>query len=253
MNISLGNVQKNRLQAVAMIEKAIQDGPDVIVLPELWNTGFFPENVKKLADLKGEPSCSFLSELAAKYRINLVGGSIASKEDDRIYNINYVFDRKGKIISRYKKIHLFSPSGEDNYFKHGNEISVYEIDGIKAATIICYDLRFVELVRILALKGVQILFIVAQWPHPRLEHWQILLKARAIENQLFIAAVNTVGKAKELIFCGNSMLINPWGKVLADAKEEVSILAYEIDFADIHDIRKKMNIFRDRQPTTYKL
>ncbi len=252
MNISLGNIQKNRLQAAAMIERAVQDGSDVIALPELWNTGFFPKKVQALADLQGEPSCSFLAELAVKYRINIVGGSIASKEDDKTYNISYVFNRQGEIISQYKKIHLFSFSGENNYFEHGNEINVYELDGIKAATIICYDLRFVELSRILALKGVQILFIVAQWPHPRLEHWKILLKARAIENQLFIAAVNTVGKAKKLIFCGNSMFIDPWGKVVASAREEKAIITHKIDLAVIQDVRRKIDVFRDRRPGIYK-
>ena len=249
----MGNLAENKLKAESMFKKALRDNPDVIVLPEMWNTGFFPENVKELSDLEGEPSCSLLAGLTEEYAVNSVAGSIASNEDGKIYNVNYVFDRKGKIISKYKKIHLFSPSGEHNYFVHGNKSSIYELDGVKAATIICYDLRFVELVRGLSLEGIQILFVPAQWPHPRLEHWKTLLRARAIENQIFVVAVNSVGKANKLNFCGNSMIINPWGEVIAAMEEKEGIITQEIDFTIIHDIREKINVFRDRRPGTYKI
>jgi predicted amidohydrolase len=253
MDVILGHPSENRQKVEKMFRQTIEDDPDVIVLPETWNTGFFPENVKELADLQGEPSCSLLSELAGEYKVNIIGGSIADNEKGKVYNTNYVFDRNGRMISKYRKIHLFSPSGEHNFFEHGDEISVYEIDGVKAATIICYDLRFVELVRTLALEGIQILFVPAEWPHPRLEHWKTLLKARAVENQMFVVAVNGVGKAKELKFCGNSMIIDPWGEVVACAGEEEGVITGEIDLSIIHDIRERINVFRDRRPGIYKI
>ncbi|NPV44398.1 MAG: carbon-nitrogen family hydrolase [Firmicutes bacterium] len=253
MDVILGHPSENRQKVEKMFRQTIEDDPDVIVLPETWNTGFFPENVKELADLQGEPSCSLLSELAMEYKVNIIGGSIADNEKGKVYNTNYVFDRNGRMISKYRKIHLFSPSGEHNFFEPGNEISIYEIDGVKAATIICYDLRFAELVRTLALEGIQILFVPAEWPHPRLEHWKTLLKARAVENQMFVVGVNGVGKAKELKFCGNSMIIDPWGEVIACAGEEEGVITGELDLSIIHDIRERINVFRDRRPGIYKI
>mgnify|MGYP000306645884 CR=1 FL=1 len=253
MNVVLGEPETNRSKVEQMVEEAVKEKPDVIVLPETWNTGFFPENVVELADVKGEPACSLLSRLARENNVNIVGGSISNNVDGKVYNTNYVFNRKGELVSEYRKIHLFSPSGEHNYFEHGREISIYEIDGVKAATVICYDIRFVELIRTLALKGIEILFVPAQWPHPRLEHWRTLLKARAIENQMFVAAVNGVGEAGKLEFCGTSMLLDPWGKVIAGAEEDEGIITGEIDLSIIKDIRERINVFRDRRPEVYEL
>jgi len=251
MDVIFKQPEKNRSKVEKMVQQAMESSPDVLVLPEMWNVGFFPDNVQELADNEGEPSCSLLEKLAKKYNVNIVGGSIANKENGELVNTNYVFNRKGELIAKYNKIHLFSPSGEDKYFTPGTGINTYELDGIKAAAIICYDLRFVELVRMLAIKGIQILFIPAQWPHPRLEHWKTLVKARAIENQMFVAAVNGVGTADNLKFCGNSMLVDPWGEVLVNGGETEGIYSAEIDLAVIKDIRERINVFRDRKPLVY--
>jgi len=253
MDVLYSNAPLNRDKASRLFDAAVKENPDVIVFPETWNVGFFPKNVKELADTNGEPTCSLLSDLARRYNVNVVGGSIANNEDNKIYNANYVFDRNGQIISKYNKIHLFSPSGEHEYFEHGNKVSVFELDGLMASTIICYDLRFPELARTLALQGVQILFVPAEWPLARVKHWTTLLRARAIENQMFVVGVNGVGVANEVKYGGNSMIIDPWGEILAHGGENEEIIVREIDPAIVSDIRSGINVFRDRKPTVYQM
>ncbi|MDD2380029.1 MAG: carbon-nitrogen family hydrolase [Bacteroidales bacterium] len=254
MDIAFADPVANRKKAEQMICEAVNENPDVICLPETWNIGFFPkENLKDLADMDGQATKKLLSELATKYKVNIVGGSVVNRRGDKIYNTGFVFDREGKCIAKYDKVHGFSPSGEHTYFEGGSRLCNFELDGIKAGMIICYDMRFVEQVRTLALDGIQILFIPAQWPHPRLKHWKTLAMARAIENQMFVAAINGVGTANDLKFCGNSMLIDPWGEVLANAGEDEKIIMAEADFSIVEDIREKINVFRDRKPELYKL
>lgn len=253
MDVLFSNAPLNRDKARRLFDAAVKDNPDVVVLPETWNLGFFPKNVKDLADIDGEPTCSLLSDLAKEYGINVVGGSIANNENNQTYNTNYVFDRNGKVISKYHKIHLFSPSGEQEYFEHGNKVSIFELDGLKASTIICYDLRFPELVRSLALQGIQILFVPAEWPLARVEHWKTLLRARAIENQMFVVGVNGAGVANEVKYGGNSMIIDPWGEILAHGGENEEIIVKEIDPAIVSDIRSRINVFRDRKPDVYQI
>ncbi|WMI72169.1 carbon-nitrogen family hydrolase [Aminobacterium sp. MB27-C1] len=254
MDIAFADPVANRNKAEEMICEAVKGNPDVICLSETWNVGFFPkENLKDLADVDGQPTKELLGRLASKYKVNIVGGSVANRRGDKIYNTGFVFDREGKCIAEYDKIHGFSPSGEHTYFEGGSKLCTFELDGIKAGMIICYDMRFLELVRTLALDGIQILFIPAQWPHPRLKHWKTLAMARAIENQMFVAAINGVGTANDLKFCGNSMLIDPWGEILVNAGEDEKIVMAEADFSIVEDIRERINVFRDRKPEFYKL
>lgn len=246
MDILLGEVEKNQAKVEAMTGQAMQNLPDVIVLPEMWNAGFFPDGIQRYADKNGEQTQALLGNLAKKFAVNIIGGSAATLHEGRVYNTNYVFNRRGDLISTYQKIHLFSPSGENKVFQAGRKISVFSVDGIKAAVVICYDIRFCELIRLLALEGISVLFVPAAWPEPRLAHWDILLKARAIENQLFVVGVNGVGRANELKFCGHSMVINPWGEVLASGQATEAIVSATADLSLVDAIKSKMDVFGDR-------
>lgn len=251
MDVTLGKRQQNMQKVRSLTEQAMKEQPDVLVLPELWDVGFFPKNVVELSDQNGELAKKFLSSLAKEYKINLVGGSIVRGDKDAIYNTQYIFDRQGNLIAEYDKVHSFSPSGEHETFKAGNKAVTYELDGIKMGSIICYDLRFLEWVRVVALAGAQVLFVPAAWPHPRLNHWRLLNQVRAIENHFFVIAVNHAGKANELEFCGHSLMVNPWGEIIAEAGDNEEILTGELDFAIIKDIRERINVFRDRRPELY--
>lgn len=253
MNTVMGDRAANQQHAASLIDLAAGHKPDVIVLPELWDLGFYPANVVELGDEGGESARKFLSGLAGKHGINIVGGSIVRKEHGKIWNTAYVFDRAGALVSTYDKTHLFSPAGEHEHFQAGESLAVYELDGVPTGQITCYDIRFGELVRTLALKGVNVLFAPAAWPHPRLNHWRLLAQARAVENQMFVVAVNTVGTVNALNFCGHSMMVDPWGEVLSEAGGGEQLLFGEMDLAVIADIRERINVFRDRRHELYDI
>lgn len=253
MDVALGEPALNLRKVSEMITQAMRQSPDVIALPEMWNTGFFPHGVEQCCDREGQRTKALLGDLAQRFHVNIIGGSVANFESGQLVNTNYVFNRRGEVISQYNKVHLFSPAGENQVFTAGNKIKTFSIDGVSAAVVICYDLRFCELIRMLALRDIAILFIPAAWPHPRRMHWDTLVKARGIENQIFVAAINNAGSAGTLNFCGGSMVVDPWGEVLSAAEEAETILTCTVDFDILRDIRSKMNVFADRKPFLYEL
>ena len=177
-------------------------------------------------------------------------GSLPEPEAGRIYNTAYVIDR-GEIIASYRKLHLFSTMQEDRFLAAGNEVLVAETSIGRLGIAICYDLRFGELFRKLALEGAEIICLPAEWPKPRQEHWNTLLRARAIENQLFIAAANCCGVQGKFDFFGHSQLISPLGNLLAFAGEEETDLIAEFDFAEMAQYRKQIDTLGDRRADIY--
>ncbi len=250
-DIVLGNPEKNQENIIKQVKKAAVNKPDVIVLPEMWNTGLALEELESLADRFGKPSASMLGELAAKYSVNIVAGSVADLREGRLYNTCYVYDRNGKEVARYDKGHLFGLMKEDKCLHKGSERVTFILDGVKCGVMICYELRFPELARALALDGIELLFVPAQWPHPRLQHWQTLLRARAIENQFFVAAVNRAGVEKQVEFFGHSTVVGPEGNILIEGDEQEGTLCAEIDFSLVKRTRRYMNCFADRNPQMY--
>ena len=217
MDVILGETDVNLKQMEKLVHEAAQIRPDVIVLPETWNTGYFPLNIAEQAVLSGRLAVRKMSELARDLQIYLVGGSISEGNNGQVVNTAKVFNRSGLEIASYQKIHLFSPGEENKFYTGGNKVVTFDIEGHLCGVIICYDLRFPELIRRLALDGVEILFVPAEWPHPRLEHWRTLLKARAIENQIFVIGCNGVGLGNGVKFCGHSSVLSPWGEIINEA------------------------------------
>lgn len=253
MNVALGDIEKNYTHAEELMTKAATEGTDILVLPETWNTGFFPkENLKELADAEGKRTKAFLSAFAKKHTLYIMGGSVSTLREGKIYNTSYTVNREGEIINEYTKIHGFSPSGEPDFYTGGTQINTFTIDGITCATIVCYDLRFCELVRLLAIHGVDLLFVPAHWPLIRKHHWVTLNTARAIENQFFLCAVNACGKAEDTQYGGNSLLLDPWGETLCHLGENEEIAHGTIDLDILKDIRERIHVFRDRRPELYK-
>lgn len=248
-----GEADANYNMVETYIHEAANENPDVIVLSEMWNVSFYPNNVRALADMDGLRTKPFLSRLAKELHVNIVGGSVADCRNGNLYNTTYIFNREGELITSYDKAHLFTPGKEETIFTPGDKIKSFMLDGIPMASIICYDLRFCEWVRMAALTGAQMIFVPAAWPNPRLEHWQILNRARAIENQCFITAVNSCGDAETMHFCGHSMIIDPWGEVLAQGQETAQIVTADVDFSKVVDIRNTINVFRDRRPQIYDI
>ena len=254
MDVTFGNPEENFKRIVELMAKAMAEKPDILVLPETLNVGFFPkEGLSELADVDGKKTKKVFEAFARDNNVNIVAGSVANKKGDDIYNTLYVFNREGNIVCEYDKVHGFTPAEEHNYFKGGNKVINFELDGIKCSGVICYDVRFPELIRTAALRGVDLLFIPAQWPLVRKLHWVTLVTARAIENQMFVCAVNACGYAGATKYGGNSLLVNPWGEEICHLGTEEEIQTGEIDMDIIQGIREFINIFRDRKPEYYKL
>jgi omega-amidase len=253
MNIEAGNPEVNFAKMEARLEEAakLTPKPDLIVLPEMWNTGYALTEIHSLADRDGVRTQSVISAFCRKHGINVLAGSIAQLRGDDVTNTVHVFDRTGAEITEYNKIHLFQLMKEHLHLQAGEQPCSFNLEGVPAGVVICYDIRFPELARKLALDGAKILFVPAEWPHPRLHHWRTLLQARAIENQMFVVSCNTVGESGGANFFGHSMVIDPWGEVLAEAVEEETILTAEIDLAIVDEVRGHIPVFADRRPTLY--
>lgn len=247
------NTKANYERATQKIEESLSLSPDTIVLPELFTTGFFPKNIDKFADKNGEQTKEIFSSLAKKHTINIVAGSVATQKNGSIYNTSYIFNKAGEIVGEYDKTHLFTYMNEERYFAFGDHISTFILDGKKCGIIICYDLRFGELVRTLALEGIELLFMVSAWPLSRLDHLRTLLLARAIENQIYVTLCNSTTTANDIKFGGNSMIIDPYGKELARGDENEHIISATLDFSLIEEIRNGINIYKDRKPQLYKI
>lgn len=248
-----GNPDRNRKHVLKWVQKTVEnDGPDIIVLPEMWTTGYALPELKKIADIDGEPTTTFLRNLAKKYNVNIVGGSFANKVKDNVYNTAIVIDRKGEVVYEYEKVHLVPMLDEHLYLTGGTNSHSFELEGYKMGLIICYDLRFPELTRSLALEGAEVLFIVAEWPASRKKHWEHLQLARAIENQFYVVSSNVVGTFNNVKYGGTSMIITPNGDVLVKGSEEKEeMITYEIDITKVREIREQIPVFQNRVPDVY--
>lgn len=254
MDIEAGNPEANFAKLAAMLEEAVshEQKPDLIMFPEMWNTGYALTKIQSIADQEGERTKTFLSDFSKKHCVNIIGGSIAELRSEQVLNTIYAFDREGKVIADYSKIHLFRLMEEEKYLTAGDKLGKLEIEGTQAGMMICYDIRFPELARKLALEGAKLLFVPAEWPHPRLHHWKTLLTARAIENQMFVIACNRMGISGNSHFFGHSIILDPWGETIAEAGEEETILYADIDLSLVDAVRSKIPVFEDRRPTIYE-
>lgn len=253
MHVEAGSPEVNYRKLEAMLAQAVaaDPKPDIIVFPEMWNTGYALDQIDQLADQNGERTKAFLGEFAREHSVHLVAGSIAEGRSDGVYNTAYAFDRTGQVQADYDKIHLFRLMEEEKYLQPGGKPGKLDIDGAAAAMMICYDIRFPELARKLALEGAKILFVPAEWPNPRLHHWRTLLTARAIENQMYVVACNRVGQSGSTSFFGHSLVIDPWGEIIAEAGEEEAIVTAELDLALVDEVRSRIPVFEDRRPQLY--
>ena len=194
MDMLFAQPEENFAKAKRLIREAMASGPDVVVLPETWNTGFFPkERLSELAERDCARVKRELGGLAAELGVNLVAGSVANVRGGKVYNTACVFDRAGNCVAEYDKTHLFTPMGEHAYFTPGDHLCRFRLDGHDCGLVICYDIRFPELTRTLAVQGMDMLFVVSQWPAARIGHLRALTVARAIENQAFVICCNSCG------------------------------------------------------------
>lgn len=251
IDIAFAEPEKNFEKVRDLTLLAAEKKVDVVVFPEMWNTGYALSNLPELADSDGKRTQNFLTELSKKYQMNIVAGSVATAKSGKFYNSNYIFDAKGNLVSQYDKVHLFGPMEEDKFISSGKSENVFELAAVKSAAVICYDIRFPEWLRTNMKQGAKILYVVAEWPKQRIEQWQILLQARAIENQAFVVAVNRVGYDLNNCFNGHSLVIDPLGTILLDAGEEEGLQLIDIDVNQVDTVRGQIPVFADRKPELY--
>ncbi|MCM0627320.1 carbon-nitrogen family hydrolase [Lysinibacillus sp. OL1_EC] len=253
MELEVGNPEKNRNIIEQWLEVNYYEDLDIVVLPEMWSTGYALKELKEICSVDGNQSIEFLQLLAKKFNVNLVGGSIAFLEGRDIFNRAIVVNRKGEIVHTYDKIHLVPMLDEPNFLTGGlNQVEVFELEGVKMGVITCYDLRFPEIIRDLALQGIQVLHVVAEWPLVRETHWNTLLRARAIENQMFVVGSNVTGTNLGEIFAGNSQIIDPWGDIVQKLDQEVGGIRAILNLEKVPQIRKEVPIFTSRVPEKYR-
>jgi omega-amidase len=246
--VKQGDVDANLAYVREALPRVAGQGANLAVLPEMWSSGFAYKNLNDLA-LRTQGIVDELLELSARHKLVIVG-SMPEPNGHTVFNTVYVVDN-GTLAGVYRKIHLFSLLGEDRAFSGGDSWLLAETSIGKIGVIVCYDLRFPELSRRLAIEGAQVICVPAQWPKPRQEHWRTLLRARAIENQLFVVACNACGTIGKLDFFGMSMIIDPKGELLAEAGEsEVEIVA-PLDMQTMNDWRAQIPCFNDRKPGCY--
>jgi omega-amidase len=252
MDVVLGDVEANRANANCLIARGLDSGAGLLVLPELWTTGYKLSDIHLLGEPENGPTVTMLREIARKNGVEIIAGSIAETCGGKVYNTAYAIGRDGSIVAKYRKMHLIGLMDEEKFITPGDSKCLFPMSFGLTGLIICYDLRFTELPRSLALAGSQALFVPAEWPAARGQHWLALNIARAIENQQFVIAVNRVGQDENNVFFGNSLVINPWGEVLAQGSAtEEEVLVVDIDFASVAEIRRRMPVFADRRPQYY--
>lgn len=258
MDCALGKPAANFARAETMIAQAAQRGSDLVVLPELWSTAYDLEHAaahaSPLARRAGEPGWfGRLAALAQTYGVWLTGSLLEAQPDGRFYNCMALYAPDGSLAAVYRKIHLFRLMEEEIYLGPGQESTLVDLPWGKTGLAICYDLRFPELFRGYALQGAQLMVLPAEWPHPRRAHWRTLLRARAIENQCFVAACNRVGSSKGSAFFGASAVIDPWGEMLVEGGEAEMLLTVTVDLGQVDAVRRKIPVFADRRPELYSL
>ncbi len=238
------NKAANVDRGLRMLEEAAANH-DLIVMPEIWTTGYSLGRLQQEAETLDSYVIREIRRIAAQYRCNIIAGSVPMLHDGKIYNTAVTVNRDGDIVSLYDKVHLFGLFNEEDFFAPGNNFQSFLLDGICCASTICYDLRFPELYRHLTLQGAKIIVCPAEWPESRGDIWRLLAQARAVENNIFILAVNCSGYFKGAPFYGHSMIIAPSGEILAEAGMEEEVISCTIDLADVDRTRQRINALAD--------
>jgi predicted amidohydrolase len=250
----LGDIDANVAKMREFAERAKEAGAELVVFPETADTGYSMRVIRECATTLETGAVPELRNVARELSIAIISG-VAEREGETIYNTQVFIDASGEIIGKYRKAHLFGPAakGEKGCFMSGCEIANYSLGELRLGLTICYDLRFPELYRALAIEHAANVFIVsAAWPFPRAEHLRTLALARAIENQSYLVLSNRVGTDDGSMTCGGSAIIDPYGVVVAGASaDREELLCAEVSADVIRSVRKRMPVFDDRRPDVY--
>jgi omega-amidase len=250
-----GDVATNCASMRAGVEEAVLAGARLCVLPELWSTSFLPQFDGDVVAQAGEAEAE-LAELSRAHGLVIVASTI-EPVDGVVHNTAHVYDH-GRRVAAYRKIHLFSPNLEHRRHAPGDRPCVVDTSLGRLGVLICYDLRFPELSRYYFHRGVELLAIPGQWPEARAQHWRTLLRARAIENEMFVIGCNRTGQepsqrnGEPMPFPGDGRIVDPTGEVLASGSGEAGAIVATIEMRKVRTMRRILPIERDQRPTVYR-
>jgi predicted amidohydrolase len=235
-------------RARRLIDAARPDRGSLIVLPEMFSTGF-SMNVQRIHEGPDRPAERFLESIARQYAIYALGGVVTLGPDGKGRNQAVTFSPQGREICRYHKNYPFTLGGESQHYAAGDRCAFFQWNGLTVAPFVCYDLRFPEPFRAAVRQGAQMFVVIASWPSYRTHHWTTLLAARAIENLAYVAGVNRCGRDPNHPYPGRSTIVDPHGKVLADAGESEAVASADVDAAVVNDWRREFPALADMKPS----
>ena len=243
------NPEKTLKKAEIFIRHAADCGAKLICFPEQFATGWDPKPKSNIQDIQGS-IITTLQHYAKEYRIGIIG-SIRERNDPLPKNSSVVINREGRIIATYAKVHLFSMGREHEGSSPGTNLGIFTLDSLSCGIAICYDLRFPELFRIYAKKGVHAVFVPSAWPQSRIKHWELFIKARAAENQMYVIGINTTGKNPVDQYSGASMTADPHGVIISRANDAEQLLFSDLDPGDVEKLRMDFPVENDRRDKLY--
>jgi predicted amidohydrolase len=252
MHIHVGQPQANLARAREFAAQAQDADADLLLLPELWLHGYDLERAQEWGAPLGEGGFAEMAQLARGFDL-YIAGSLLESHAGGVSNTAAVYKPDGTLLGSYRKIHLFRHMLEERYLAPGDHAVLCTTAWGPTGLAVCYDLRFPELFRMMALAGAQVFLVPAQWPSERLEAWILMVRARAAENELIVAACNRVGSDDTVEFPGHSLVVDPWGNVLEEGDNQERLLIARVDLEEIGKAREYLTVFQDRRPDAYRV
>ena len=262
MNV-IDNKDENLKKATSMINQSVEDNPDFVVLPEMFNCPYSNDKFIEYAEEeKTSKTLSKISQLAFENKVYILAGSIPEKENGKLYNTSYLFDKTGEIIAKHRKMHLFDIDvkgkitfKESDVLTAGDDFTIANTEFGKIGIGICYDVRFPELARIMAQNGAKILFYPGAFNMTTgPAHWELLFKSRALDNQVYCVGVApALNEDASYHSFGHSIITSPWGEILAEADEKENLIISEIDLSKIEKIREELPLLKNKREDLYEI
>ena len=254
---------RNLETADRLVRRAAADGAQLVVLPEKWSVLGRGSDLREGAEPLDGPAIAWARDVARELGLELVAGSVSERVpgEDKLRNTSLHIGPDGEIKAAYRKVHMFDVEVDGTQYREseheapGDEIVLSETaDGVRLGLTVCYDVRFPELYRILAVRGAQVITVPAAFTLPTTrDHWEVLVRARAIEDQCFVVAPNQIGRhAEGLRSGGRSMIVDPWGLVLAQAPDAETVITADLDLDALADMRARLPALANRRPSAYR-
>lgn len=238
----------NHAHVRGLFERADFAAGSLVVLPEMFATGFDTMRPSVTSDAAENATQTFLSETARAFGVYLMAGVVVDGKAGKGRNESHTYDPQGKLVARYCKLYPFTYGGEAANYDAGEDLVIFNWQGFTVAPFICFDLRFPEAFRAATRRGANLITVIASWPGTRISHWTALLKARAIENQAYVIGVNRCGSDPNFSYPGATQIIDPSGEIIAEAGEQETIISAEISLEHLTEYRAKLPFLADIRP-----